>query len=75
MYLIFCFEEKGLKIENFRNNSSAVLRSISIIIIIIIIVIIIKRFQIVLMKDVRKLVRFLQCFIGGKCHFNTLKTT
>ncbi len=30
MYLIFCFEEKGLRIENFRNNSSAVLLSISL---------------------------------------------
>ncbi len=28
MYLIFCFEEKRLRSENFRNNSSAVLLSI-----------------------------------------------
>ncbi len=29
-HLVFCFEEKGLKIENFRNNSLAVLLSISV---------------------------------------------
>ncbi len=28
-----------------------------------------------LMKDVRKIVRFLRCFSGGKCRFNILKTT
>ncbi len=27
-----------------------------------------------LMKDVRKMVRSLQCFSGGKCYFNILKT-
>ncbi len=27
----------------------------------------------ILMKDVQKIVRFLQCFSCGKCRFNTLK--
>ncbi len=29
----------------------------------------------ILMKDVPKIVRFLQCFSDGKCRFNILKTT
>ncbi len=32
------------------------------------------RVKIILMKDARKIVRFLQCFSGGKCRFNILKT-
>ncbi len=27
------------------------------------------------MNDVQKIVRFLQCFSGGKCRFNILKST